>query len=140
MRRPILLDTGPLVAFLDRRDEYHAWAVEAWGNCQAPLLSCEAVLSEACFLVRQLPNGPRQVLELLDRGVIHIAFHLEDHLPPVRRLMDKYRQVPISLADACLVRMAEIHANSAVLTLDSDFRLYRKHGRQSIPVIMADDL
>lgn len=140
MKRPILLDTGPLVAFLDRRDKYHAWAVRQWGGCEAPFLSCEAVLSEACFLVRQLPTGSRQVFELLDRGVIQVAFRLEDQLTPVGKLMEKYREVPVSLADACLVRMAEIHTNSAVLTLDSDFRLYRKHGRQDIPVITADEL
>jgi predicted nucleic acid-binding protein len=79
-------------------------------------------------------------MRLLHRRVIEVAFHVEDHLEPLARLMHKYATVPMSLADACLVRMAEVLPGSTVLTLDRDFRLYRKSGRQVLPVIMPEDL
>lgn len=139
MKRQILLDTGPLVALLDQRDTYHRWSTERWAQIEPPLLTCEAVLSEACFLLRTLPLGGKAVMELVGRGVVEIAFRLEDQINPIARLMDKYASVPMSLADACLVRMAELSPQSAVLTLDHDFRLYRKHGRQVVPVIMPDE-
>jgi len=103
-----------------------------------PLLTCEAVVSETCFLVRHARGGPSAVLELFNRGALRIAFQLEDNVSAVR-LMARYARVPMSLADACLVRMAEAHTDSRVLTLDRDFRLYRKHGRHAIPAIMPED-
>jgi predicted nucleic acid-binding protein len=104
-----------------------------------PLLTCEAVVSETCFLLRHARGGPSAVLELIDRGALRIAFRLEDNVGAVGRLMARYASVPMSLADACLVRMAEQHSDSRVLTLDRDFRLYRKHGRHAIPAIMPED-
>jgi len=104
-----------------------------------PLLTCEAVVSETCFLVRHARGGPSAVLELLSRGALRIAFQLEDNVSAVARLMARYARVPMSLADACLVRMDEAHTDSRVLTLDRDFRLYRKHGRHAIPAIMPED-
>ena len=139
MKRQILLDTGPLVAMLDRRDAYHGWSTAQWAQIEPPLLTCEAVLSEACFLLRKLLPGPKAVTELLGRRVVQTPFRLEDHVKPIADLMEKYATVPMSLADACLVRMAELHADSSVLTLDRDFRVYRKHGRQVVPVIMPHD-
>jgi len=136
MNRRVLLDTGPLVALLNRRDKYHGWAKLQWAEVAPPLLTCESVLSEACFLLRTAPGGSRAVMELLRRRVIEVVFHLADHREPVARLMAKYANVPMSLADACLVRMAEVYPESAVLTLDHGFRLYRKSGRQIVPVIM----
>lgn len=140
MKRRILLDTGPLVALLDRRDAYHDWSKTQWAEIEPPLLTCEAVLSEACFLVRKLLPGPKAVMELVGRRLVQATFHLEDHTKPVADLIEKYATVPMSLADACLVRMAELHADSSVLTLDGDFRVYRKHGRQMVPAIMPRDL
>ena len=140
MNRRVLLDTGPLVALLDRRDQHHEWAKLQWGQAVLPLLTCESVLSEACFLLRAVPGGNQAVMEMLRRGGVAIAFHLEDHAEPLDRLIRKYANVPMSLADACLVRMAELSAQSVVLTLDRDFRLYRKSGRQVVPVIMPDSL
>lgn len=136
MSRLALLDTGPLVAFLNRRDLYHAWAAEQLSAVRAPLLTCESVVSEACFLLRKLEGGVDAVFRLLDRGLVSIALNLADEIPAVRRLLARYRRVPMSLADACLVRLAEIHSESAVLTLDTDFRTYRKNGRQMIPILM----
>lgn len=132
----ILLDTGPLVALLDRRDRFHQWAVAQWAELSPPLLSCEPVLAEACFLVRNLPGGPTSVLELVDRGVLSVPFRLDANVPAVQRLLMRYASVPMSLADACLVRMAEQVSRSRVLTLDRDFLLYRVHGRQMVPTVM----
>lgn len=139
MKGPILLDTGPLVAALDRNDRYHPWAAAQWVRVDPPLLTCEPVLTEACFLLRRAPPGPSAVIELVKRGIIELAFRLEEHVEPVSHLFAKYANVPISLADACLIRMAEVYPESTVLTLDRDFRLYRKHGRQVVPVVIPDD-
>jgi predicted nucleic acid-binding protein len=136
MRARALLDTGPLVAFLDRRDRYHRWAMEQWDRIDPPLVTCEAVLSEACFLLRDLPGGAPAVLDLLVRGVLRVGFTVQGEAAAIRRLMGRYATVPMSLADACLVRMVEQHPGSRVLTLDHDFRLYRSHGRRVIPVMM----
>ncbi len=139
MRRPILLDTRPLVAFLDRRDAYHTWATAQWAEIQPPLLTCEAVLSEACFLLRASASGGQAVMELVRRSIVVVGLHLEDHAAPVAKLVRKYAGVPMSLADACLVRMSECYADSAVMTLDGHFRLYRRHSRLAIPVVMPDE-
>lgn len=139
MKQRILLDTGPLVALLDRRDAYHSWAKSQWASLKPPLLTCEAVLSEACFLLRAHPPGCQAAVELLRRGVVAVAFRLEDHLEPVAKLLGKYAATPMSLADACLVRMSECCGDSAVLTLDGHFRLYRRHGRLVVPAIMPDE-
>ena len=140
MNRRVLLDTGPLVALLNRHDEHHEWAKLQWGQAALPLLTCEPVLTEACFLLRAAPGGGHAVLELLRRGVVKVAFHLEDHVQPLADLVRKYANIPMSLADACLVRMAELSAESMILTLDHDFRLYRKSGRRVVPVIMPERL
>lgn len=136
MNPAVLLDTGPLVALLQRRDHYHRWATEEFDRLVAPILTCEAVVTEACFLVRNLLNGGETVLRLLETGIIRVDFRLSEELASIKRLLARYARVPMSLADACLVRMSEKHPNSVVLTIDSDFIIYRKHGRQVIPLIM----
>jgi predicted nucleic acid-binding protein len=136
----VLVDTGPLVAFLNVRDRHHAWTREVFGNIDAPVLSCEAVLSEACFLLRHARGGGEAVLKLVDRGLIRIPFRLEAESEPVRRLLARYASVPISLADACLVRMSEQVSNTLLLTLDRDFKVYRRHGRNVIPTLMPAGL
>jgi predicted nucleic acid-binding protein len=136
MKGPVIIDTGPLVAFLTRRERQYTWAREQFAVIAPPLLTCEAVISEACFLIQNRDQGTGALLQLLDRGVIAIDFNLAAELPAVSRLLKKYASVPMSLADACLVRMAEVHTTSPVLTLDSDFRIYRKTGRTVIPTLM----
>lgn len=136
MTEAVLVDTGPLVAFLNSRDRYHEWIKEVLSEVDAPLLSCEAVLSEACFLLRHAPGGGEAVLKLLDRELIRLPFRLEAEGPSVRRLLARYADVPMSLADACLVRLSEQVSNSVLLTLDRDFRVYRKHGRNVIRTLM----
>ena len=130
------MDTGPLVAFLNQRDRYHDWALVQWGQIAPPLLTCEAVLSEACFLLGAARDGSDAVVQMLERKIIIVSFHLADHIQPVAKLLVKYSSVPMSLADACLVRMSEVYPDSRVFTLDSDSELYRKNGRQVIPAIM----
>jgi predicted nucleic acid-binding protein len=136
MSAVVLADTGPLVAYLVRQEARHAWACERFRHLRPPLLTCEAVIAEAAYLLGEEAGNATPVLDLIERGVLQIAFELEDELQAVRRLMERYRNVPMSLADACLVRMAEIREGAAVLTLDSDFLIYRKHGRHVIPTIM----
>ena len=140
MIQKALLDTGPLVAALNRRDQYHLWATAQLARISPPLLTCEAVLSEACFLLQNLKGASEAVVKLVNNGLLKVPFCLEEEASPVKTLLARYSDVPISLADACLVRMAEQHSNSVLLTLDSDFRIYRKHGRQVIPVIMPEGL
>lgn len=131
-----ILDTGPLVASLNRQETQHEWALQQFRNTESPLLTCEAVLSEACFLVHHRQSAVRTILEFVARGVIRIPFRVETEATAVSKLLTRYANVPMSLADACLVRMAELNDDSPVLTLDSDFRIYRIHGRRMIPTIM----
>lgn len=138
MRSRVILDTGPLVALLNRRDDYHAWARACFTEAEPPLLTCEAVVSEACFLVRALPSGPQTVIDLLQRGVLAIPFRIDEEAKRLATMLARYASVPMSLADACLVRMAEQQSEGVVLTLDSDFLIYRKHGRQVVPTIMPE--
>lgn len=131
-----LADTGPIVAFLNGRDRHHAWAVEALGRLRPPLLTCESVLSEAAYLVRSLPQGGERVLELVTRGVLKVALDLQHESAAVGRLLKRYSSLPMDLADACLVRLSELHADSVVLTIDSEFRdVYRRNGRQVIATL-----
>jgi predicted nucleic acid-binding protein len=140
MKRQVILDTGPLVAFLNGRDRHHEWAMLQWAQIDPPLLTCEAVLSEACFVLRGIEGGQEAVLELLRRGVVHVAFRLNEHVNQITWLLRKYQDVPMSLADACMVRMSELHADSPVLTLDDDFRIYRKNKREIISMLSPSDL
>lgn len=140
MTAPALLDTGPLVAALSRRDRFHGWARRELAEIAPPLLTCEAVLSEACFLLRRVPEGPAAVLELVRRGLVSVALDLNREARAVQKLLTRYSAVPMSLADACLVRLAETTSASLLLTLDSDFGVYRMHGRQVIPVRMPGEL
>ena len=136
MKEGILLDTGPLVAFLNRRDQYHDWSLSQWAQIVPPMRTCEAVLSETLFLVGDNPSAIDAVMGMLVRGIVTLPFSLTEHTQRIVALLKKYRSVPISLADACLVRMSEVYPESRVFTLDSDFALYRRHGRQAIPTIM----
>lgn len=133
--RTTVVDAGPVIAFLNRRDAHHRWAVDRFAEFPAPFVSCEAALSEACFVLRGLPGGPEGVVELVCRGAVSLPLDLERQAPAIRKLLAKYRNVPMSLADACLVRLSELHADSAVMTVDGDFAVYRRHGRQVIPLI-----
>jgi predicted nucleic acid-binding protein len=135
---PCLLDTGPLVNFLASGVRHHAWTVEQWKRLRPPLLTCEPVLTEAASLLKRDGRHADALFELLERGVIHIALAVEEEQADVRTLMHRYRNRPMSLADACLVRLSEIHPAAEVFTLDSDFHIYRRHGNKVIPVLMPE--
>lgn len=132
----VVIDTGPIVALLNRGDRYHAWVREVLDTVEPPLFTCEAVISESCFLLERLAGGPDAVLTLLAHDVVKIDFRMLSEVDALQRLMRKFANVPMSLADACLVRMTELDPQSVVLTLDGDFRVYRRHRRQVIPSIM----
>ncbi len=133
-----ILDTGPLVALLNRRDQHHRWAWDQWERMEAPLFTCEPVIAEACFLVQGLEGGSAAVLDFVRRGVLDLSFRVVEESAVIIGLMRKYRDVPMSLADGCLVRMAERHTDGVVVTLDNDFKVYRKNGRQLIPTVTPD--
>ncbi len=131
----IIIDTGPIVALLNKRDRFHEWARETLDGLSPPLLTCEPVLAEASYIVRKLEGGPAAVLDLVTRGVLELPFRVEHELLALRTLITKYASVPMSLADACLVRMAEMRPRAAILTLDSDFAVYRRSGRHVLRLI-----
>jgi predicted nucleic acid-binding protein len=130
-----IVDTGPLVAFFDRAERHHRWVAERIEELDAPLLVCEPVLAEAMYLLSRYSQAQDALFELLQNGSLSVAFRIEEHIDALRRLLRKYQDTPMSLADACIVRMAEIHERRAVLTLDSDFSVYRKQGRVSLTLI-----
>ena len=122
----VLLDTGPLVALLSHNDVNHDRARHLFAECIPPLRCCEAVVAEACFLMRKVhPAGAAEVVSLGRRGVYGIAISLEEHWSNIEALLKKYQDRPISLADACLIRCAEIHQEARILTFDDDFAVYR---------------
>lgn len=127
-----IVDTGPIVAFLNANDYYHAWAKEQLSVIKPPLITCEAVFAEASFLLRKNSLANESLLEMLHRNLISISFDLNEEAFIIKKLMSRYQGVPMSLADACLVRMAEQHNQCIVITLDSDFHIYRKSNRQVI--------
>lgn len=123
------------MAFVNRQDRHNTWAKEQFQKLAPPLLTCEPVLAETMFLLRRFPLAQDAILRMVEAGVLHVAFSLAQEIRAVRRLVAKYADVPMSLSDACLVRMAELHANHPVCTLDSDFLVYRLHGRKQIPLL-----
>ncbi len=131
-----LIDTGPIVALFNKRDQYHRWARSRIAQLQRPFYACEAVLTEAFFLLQDVPVGNQRLISLIDSGRLDLSFSYADHLERVNDLMRTYENIPMSFADACLVRMAEIHRSSRVFTTDDDFRIYRKHGDAPINVLM----
>jgi len=137
VRSGTLLDTGPIVASLYSRDAYHDWAVEAFSEVQPPVITCEAVLTEACFLIERNRWPAMRVLEYVLESEIRIGLQLEHEIEAIRGLMQRYANVPMSLADACLVRLAEI-TDLPICTLDHDFAIYRAGRRRSLTLITPE--
>ena len=134
MAANVLADSGFLVALLNRRDTHHRWAAAQAQQFGPPWRTCEAVLSEAFHLLAA--RGSPALDALLRRRALVVAFELQSHLSPVLTLMHKYCDIPMSFADACLVRMTETLADPMLLSTDSDFRIYRRHSRQVVPCIL----
>ena len=134
MAKNIIADSSVLVALVRHDDQAHSWASTQARHLRAPWLTCEAVLSEAFFVAGHAVRP--KLAEMLRRRLLVCFFNFGLHSEPVLDLMDKYADVPMSLADACLVRMTEILPDPVVVTTDSDFRHYRRHSRQVIPCLM----
>ena len=133
MAESVLVDAGFLIALLSRRDRYHSWAVVQSQHRSLPWKTCDAVLSEAFHLLGA--RGRPSLASFLRRGAVVPAFDVADDMSRVLDLMQKYEDIPISMADACLVRMSEVLPDPLLLTTDTDFRLYRRHSRQVIPCV-----
>ena len=131
----VILDTGPLVGYLSLDDQYHEWAVEHWSALFDPLWTCEAVLSETLFVMQSRAADIEPLMDLIERRLIRVDFVMDDQRSDVIQLLRKYADQPMSLADACLVRMAELWDACQVFTTDRDFRVYRRNGRHVIPLL-----
>jgi predicted nucleic acid-binding protein len=130
-----IADTGFLVAFANARDLHHAWALDIAAQISEPLLTCEPVLAETAFHL----GDARIVLEMIEEDLIRLAFDCDDHLPQLAALAKRYRDRKPDLADLCLIRMSELHPKHSVLTVDKDFRVYRRNQREVIPLIAPPD-
>jgi uncharacterized protein len=127
-----IADAGFLVAFANRHDRHHGWAVSLAERVTAPLLTCEAVLAEAAFHL----GSVGVVLAMIDEGLVELAFDCREHLPQLANLAARYAERKPDLADLCLIRMSEIHPRHPVITVDrADFRIYRRNKREAIPLI-----
>ena len=131
-----IIDTGPLVTLLTLKGEHASWTLTYWKKLKPPLLTCEPVLSEAAFLLNRAKLDAIALFALVERDLIEIDFSIQKEWGALRALMRRYKNVPMSLADACLVRQSELHSDSVIFTLDSDFRIYRKHTNRMIPLLL----
>lgn len=136
----IIVDAGAIVGALSPRDQNFAQAGPRFRELPKPLYTCEPVITEVSFLIRRKAGGRQKVLDLIAGGVLKIDFSLADEVDAVNLLMTKYNSVPMSLADACLVRMSELARESSIFTFDGDFRIYRRNRRENIPLIGLDGL
>lgn len=135
----LIADTGPIVALWDSSDQYHPWALESLKDFVGPLHTCEAVLTEAFFLLARVPKGCRHLIATLrKRDVIKLLWGFENNKDAVLNLLEKYQDAPVSLADACLVSMAEAVKNPVIWTTDSHFKIYRLRNGKRIPLIIPN--
>ena len=123
--KPVLLDTGVIVALLDRSERHHARCVRVLEDLEQPLATCEAVIAESCYLLRAIPGAPETVLANVEQGIFQIPIQLNRAAAVVRSLLRKYRDMPADFADACLIHLADELDTGEILTLDSDFSHYR---------------
>jgi len=130
-----LTDSSPLVALLNRNDAHHRWAREQFDHVPCPVWTCEGAIAETSYLLQTDGISPWSVIELLEKKILAIQFDLSLNIDRVLSLMKKYADTPMDFVDACLVTMTEEKSNCKLLTLDSDFRIYRRFERQTIPLI-----
>ena len=136
MRKPsLIVDAGVIVGLIDRSDQWHSWTTESSSKLSPPFFTCEAVIVEACYLLQNTHKGESQVLKMIAHDLLQVRFSIANEAADLDALMLKYADLPMSLADACLVRMSELDDDAAVFTVDQDFLIYRKHGRKKIPLI-----
>jgi predicted nucleic acid-binding protein len=135
---PVIADAGVIVGLIYERDQWNEWTRAQAAGLPVPYLTCEAVITEACYLLQDISDGEDKVLQMIELGVLQVSFSLPAEVKTVKALMKKYKNVPMSLADACLVRMCELTENSVVFTVDSDFHIYRKNGKRKIDLIIPE--
>ncbi len=123
--KPVLLDTGVIVALLDRGEKFHQACSEAVRSLEAPFVTCEAVIAESCYLLRDLPGASEAVIENVIAGILQVPFQLSREALGVKQVLRRYRDRRIDLADACLIRLADEFETADILTLDKDFQIYR---------------
>jgi predicted nucleic acid-binding protein len=134
----VILDAGPIVAYFDANEQHHEWCVLQFESLRPPLLSCESVIAEAVYLIEARDGDSSSLFRFLREKIIQLPFQLEREIETVIELRRRYADLPMDLADACLVCMTEKYRNSRVFTLDSDFRVYRRHARQVIPLLFPN--
>lgn len=138
MSEVLLVDTSALLCLLAEGDEHHRWAATVVRKFQAPALTTEPVLTETAYLLGRFGQPASAIFRVMaDRG-LRIGLSVEAERTALCDLMERYRDMPMSLADATLVRLSELNANSRIFTLDADFRVYRRHGNKVIPTLMPE--
>jgi predicted nucleic acid-binding protein len=133
---PVLLDSGVIVALLDRSEKYHATCIKTLEAMRRPLVTCEAVITESCYLLRKLHGAPEAVLANVESGSFQIPFQLPEAASEIRALMHKYRDLPVDFADACLIYLAGALETGAILTLDRHFLSYRWRRNRSFEMLI----
>jgi uncharacterized protein len=123
--KPVLLDTGVIVACLDQSERFHDSCVQVIGGLTSPLITCEAVIAEGCYLLRNVNGASEAILANVAEGIFQIPMQLPQSAEPVRQILRKYRDRSIDLADACLIHLATVFSADEILTLDRDFDVYR---------------
>jgi len=131
----IFIDTGPIVAFLNKNDQYHSHVEQQMAAFPAPFFTCEAVITESFFLMSRIRDGANKFIELLDAQHIQIQSVYPEHQNAVHRRIKNYSNIPMSFADACLIQMAEDSDNGSIFTLDSDFLIYRTFSGNPLSLI-----
>ncbi len=138
--KPVLLDTGFIVALLDRSENFHKTCAQTVREVEAPLVTCEAVITESCYLLRNLSGASEAVIENIAAGIFQIPFQLSRETAAVKQLLRKYKDRKIDLADACLIRLADQFGTADILTLDRDFAVYRWGKNKPFRVLPSADL
>lgn len=138
--KPVLLDTGVIVALLDRSEKFHKACAQTVREVEAPLVTCEAVITESCYLLRNLSGASEAVIENITAGIFQVPFQLSRDTAGVKQVLRKYKDRKIDLADACLIRLADQFGTADILTLDQDFTIYRWGKNKPFRVLPSTDL
>lgn len=138
--KPVLLDTGFIVALLDRSENFHKTCAQTVREVEAPLVTCEAVITESCYLLRNLSGASEAVIENITAGIFQVPFQLSRDTAAVKQVLRKYKDRKIDLADACLIRLADQLGTADILTLDQDFAIYRWGNNKPFHVLPSTDL
>ena len=138
--KPVLLDTGFIVALLDRSENFHKTCARTVREVEAPLVTCEAVITESCYLLRNLSGASEAVIGNIAAGIFQVPFQLSRDIAGVKQVLRKYKDRKIDLADACLIRLADQFGTGDILTLDQDFAIYRWGRNKPFRVLPSADL